>query len=74
MRTVLLTLLAALVLTVLAGTAFIYSGAYDVSATRPHWPVTHWVLETAHPLEQGPSSRHHASGRTDDRCQPHQWH
>lgn len=46
MRTVLLTLFAALVLTALAGAAFVYSGAYDASATRPHWPLTHWVMET----------------------------
>ncbi|MBN8873306.1 MAG: cytochrome c [Rhodospirillales bacterium] len=46
MRTVLLTLLATLGLITLAGTAFVYVGAYDVAATRPHWPVTHWVMET----------------------------
>jgi hypothetical protein len=25
----------------------IYTGAYDVAATAVHWPVTHWVMETA---------------------------
>jgi mono/diheme cytochrome c family protein len=34
------------VLAVLGGFAFIYSGIYDVSATRPHWRLTYWVMET----------------------------
>ena len=46
MRTVMLTLLATLLIVFIAGFAFIYTGAFDVAATRPHWPVTHWVLET----------------------------
>ncbi|MBI1731986.1 MAG: c-type cytochrome [Gammaproteobacteria bacterium] len=30
---------------VLAGAGFIYSGLYDVSADRPHWPVTAALME-----------------------------
>jgi hypothetical protein len=40
------TLCAAVMLTVLGGTAFVYSGFYNVAATDPHWPLTHWVIET----------------------------
>lgn len=47
MRTVIASLLiVALILAVGTGAA-IYAGIYDVAATEPHWPVTHWVLETA---------------------------
>ena len=46
MRTVILTLLSALGLAVLGGFTFIYSGVYDVGATRPHWPLTYWAMET----------------------------
>jgi mono/diheme cytochrome c family protein len=46
MRGVLLTLLAALGLGVLGTAAFIWFGVYDVSATRPHWPLSYWVMET----------------------------
>jgi Cu/Ag efflux protein CusF len=35
------------VLAILGAAAFVYLGLFDVSATAPHWPVTHWVLETA---------------------------
>lgn len=27
--------------------AFVYSGLYSVAATDPHWPITHWLMETA---------------------------
>ncbi len=33
-------------LAVLGGLVFVYSGVYDISATDPHWGVTHWTLET----------------------------
>ena len=46
MRTVILTLLTALGLAVPGGFAFMYSGVYDVGATRPHWPLTYWAMET----------------------------
>ena len=32
---------------VAAGTlAFIYSGVYDIAATKPHFAVTQWALKT----------------------------
>jgi mono/diheme cytochrome c family protein len=47
MRTVIASLLFAVLLVVLGVGAAIYAGVYDVAATSPHWPVTQWVLETA---------------------------
>ncbi|MBN8901390.1 MAG: cytochrome c [Rhodospirillales bacterium] len=47
MRTVLLTLLASTVLAFTGAAAFLYSGIYNVAATDPHWPATHWLMETA---------------------------
>jgi mono/diheme cytochrome c family protein len=47
MRTVLVTVAALAGAAVLGGAAFIYSGAYDVAATAPHWPLTHRILEAA---------------------------
>ena len=47
MRTVLATLLSATVLAVAGGAAFIYSGAFNVAATEPHWPATYWAMEKA---------------------------
>lgn len=45
MRKLLLAL--GLTLGVLAGgLAFVYSGAFDVAATTPHWAVTRWALST----------------------------
>ena len=32
---------------VVAALAFVYSGAYDVGATTPHWYATEWLLDTA---------------------------
>ena len=29
---------------VLSGLMFIYSGVYNVSATEPHWALTHWIV------------------------------
>jgi mono/diheme cytochrome c family protein len=46
MRIVILTLLSVLILAIVGTFTFIYAGVYDVSATRPHWPVTYWVMET----------------------------
>jgi mono/diheme cytochrome c family protein len=46
MRPVLLTLLTVVILVVAGAFTFIYAGVYDVSATRPHWPITYWVMET----------------------------
>ena len=47
MRTVIATLLIALLILVLGAGVVIYSGVYDVAATAPHWPATAWLLETA---------------------------
>jgi mono/diheme cytochrome c family protein len=46
MRTVILTLLVTGILLVVGAFTFIYAGVYDVSATRGHWPVTYWAMET----------------------------
>ena len=45
MKTALATLLSVAVLAVLGGAAFVYSGAFDVAATKPHWPASVWLLE-----------------------------
>jgi len=47
MRICVITLLATILLVVLAGLAFIYSGAFNVAATDPHWRATEWVLDKA---------------------------
>ncbi len=44
--TVLKTILALAVLCIVGGTAFIYSGIYDVSASTPDNPFVAWVLHT----------------------------
>jgi mono/diheme cytochrome c family protein len=46
MRTVLVTLLAVLLLTIAGAFTFIYAGVYDVAANQPHWPITYWAMET----------------------------
>jgi mono/diheme cytochrome c family protein len=46
MRTVIASLLAILLLMLLGGFVVVYAGVYDVAATEPHAPVTHWILET----------------------------
>jgi mono/diheme cytochrome c family protein len=46
MKTVLTTLLAAVLLVIAGGLAFMYSGVYDVSAKAPHGAATNWILET----------------------------
>jgi mono/diheme cytochrome c family protein len=58
MRNVIATIAAAVVLVVLAGAAFIYSGAYYIGADQPHWSVTSWLLNQA----RDRSIRAHASG------------
>jgi mono/diheme cytochrome c family protein len=60
MRTVIPTLFTVLGLTILGGLAFIYSGVYDVAATRPHWPLTYWAMDTMRTR----SVKFHASGIT----------
>jgi mono/diheme cytochrome c family protein len=47
MRTILRTLAVTFALVLIAGAVFLFSGLYDVSATAPHWRITHWILETA---------------------------
>lgn len=47
MRTILAVTIVPVLLVVLGGAAFLYSGAYDVAATTPHWQITQWALETA---------------------------
>ena len=46
MRHAVLTLLAVVIFGIAAAFAFIYTGVYDVSATRPHWPLTYWAMDT----------------------------
>jgi mono/diheme cytochrome c family protein len=46
MRAVILTLLTVALLAVAGAFSFIYAGIYDVSATRPHWPITYWAMDT----------------------------
>ena len=41
------TLAVAALLAVSTGAGIIYAGLYNVAATDQHWPVTHWILETA---------------------------
>ena len=47
MRTVILSLLIAVLGTALVAGAAIYAGLCDVAATSPHWRSTSWLLETA---------------------------
>jgi mono/diheme cytochrome c family protein len=42
------------------GIAFVYSGFYDVGADKPHWPITHRILETV----RHRSIKAHAAGIT----------
>jgi mono/diheme cytochrome c family protein len=46
MRTVVATLATAILVVVVCGSAFIYSGAYYI-ADRPHWAITSWLFEQA---------------------------
>jgi len=47
MRCIIASILAAGIFALLGGFAVIYTGAYDVAASSPHWPVTRWLMETA---------------------------
>jgi mono/diheme cytochrome c family protein len=47
MRRIIASILIAGLLVILGGFAAIYAGAYNVAATEPHWPVTHWIMEMA---------------------------
>lgn len=47
MKMVVITVLACLVVVLVGGLAFVYSGIYDVAATSPHGPMAEWLLETA---------------------------
>jgi mono/diheme cytochrome c family protein len=58
-RTVITTLAAAAMCAAMAGLGFVWSGWYDVSATTPHWPATHWLLETM----RSRSIQTHAAGQ-----------
>jgi mono/diheme cytochrome c family protein len=60
MLTVIASILIAVLLVLLGGLAAIYVGIYDVAATAPHWPVTHWIMETTRVR----SIKAHAAGIT----------
>ena len=47
MRTFLASSLIAVLFVVLAASALIYAGVYDIAATTPHWPVARTILEMA---------------------------
>jgi mono/diheme cytochrome c family protein len=47
MRIIVTTVGAIIIIAILGGFAFVYSGLFDVAATERHWPLTQWVLETA---------------------------
>ena len=57
-RTVLVTVVVAYGLVILGGFADIYSGVYDIGATKPHWPPTQWMLQTV----RDRSIKAHAAG------------
>jgi len=44
MRTVVATLAAVLLIAILGGVGFVYSGLYNVAATEPHWGLTYRLL------------------------------
>ncbi len=58
MRCIIASILLAGIFALLSGFAVIYTGAYDVAATSPHWPVTRWLMETA----RSRSIKAHAAG------------
>src|SRR6266436_1361554 len=47
MRTIIATVAAVIVIQVLAGLGFVYSGVYHVGATDRHLDLTYWLLDTA---------------------------
>lgn len=60
MKTILATLLTSSALVGAGFAAFIYSGAFSIAATDPHWPATYWVMEKARMR----SIQMHAAGLT----------
>jgi mono/diheme cytochrome c family protein len=58
MRTVVATLAVVIVIAVLGGLGFVYSGVYDVGATGRHLNLTYWLLNTA----RVQSIKSHAAG------------
>jgi mono/diheme cytochrome c family protein len=58
MRTIIATLAVVIVIAVLGGLGFIYSGVYHVGATDRHLDLTYWVLDTTRLY----SIRAHAAG------------
>ena len=40
-------LLGLLILVAIGTGAFIWSGAYNIAADEPHWPVTEWLMDAA---------------------------
>ncbi len=47
MRTIIATVGAVIVIAILGGLGFVYSGVYHVGATDRHWDLTYWLLQTA---------------------------
>jgi mono/diheme cytochrome c family protein len=47
MRKIIGTVIVLVAVGLVGGAAFAYSGAYDVAATDPHWPITYRVLDAA---------------------------
>jgi mono/diheme cytochrome c family protein len=47
MRKVISTGAAGILLIILGGAGFIYSGIYDIGADQPHWSATSWLLDEA---------------------------
>lgn len=45
-RTIGGTVVAGVIVVVLSGLVFVYSGLYDIAATEPHWDLTRRALET----------------------------
>jgi mono/diheme cytochrome c family protein len=58
MRSLLVSLAVLITLFIVGGLAFIYSGMFDVAASKPHWPITSWVFDTVRTR----SIKAHASG------------
>src|SRR5438128_9137537 len=46
MRTIIATVAAVIVIAVLGGLGFVYSGIYHVGATDRHLDLTYWLLDT----------------------------
>jgi mono/diheme cytochrome c family protein len=57
-RTIIATVWAVIVIAVLGGLGFVYSGVYNVGATDRHWDLTYWLMQTARTR----SIRAHAAG------------